>query len=307
MPGRNANWTDSHELSRLLALTDKPVVAFARMIHQMSPDGLAIQEQAGFPFLQALEPTLRALNGLWFHAKRTGRPPTVPGPAPASDLTPGTLDATLQRYGITLPRSRAVSSAEAAADAAAAIGFPVALKIRSVDIVHKTEAGGVVLGLANRNDVLSAAYALVQAARTAYPNAKVDGFLVQEMVSGIEMIVGARSDPLYGPVLLMGSGGILVELVRDAAMRLLPVGPDDIATMIDGLKADRLLAGYRGKPPADRKAFETIALALGRFYLDHRARVEEIEINPLMVGNQGAVAVDVRVAWRDAKEPKEPM
>ena len=108
-------------------------------------------------------------------------------------------------------------------------------------------------------------------------------------------------------MLLIGSGGTLVELIRDAAMRLLPVGPGDVATMIDGLKANRLLAGYRGKPPADRKALETIALALGRFYLDHRARIEEIEINPLIVGNKGAVAVDVRVAWRDAKEPKEPM
>jgi acetate---CoA ligase (ADP-forming) len=302
LPGRNPNWGDSHELPRLLTLTEKPVVAFGRMIHQMSPDGLAIQEQAGFPFLQGLEPTLRALNGLWFHAKRTGRAPAVPGRASASDLTPATLDATLQRYGIALPRSRAVATTEAAADAAAEIGFPIALKIQSADIVHKTEAGGVILNLASRNDVLGAADTLAKAARAAYPNAKIDGFLVQEMVSGTEMIVGARSDPLYGPVLLVGSGGTLVELVRDTAMRLLPVGPSDIGAMIDGLKANQLLAGYRGKPPADRKALETMALALGRFYVDHRARIEEIEINPLIVRNQGAVAVDVRVAWRDAKE-----
>jgi acyl-CoA synthetase (NDP forming) len=228
--------------------------------------------------------------------------PAVPGPASASDLTPATLDATLQRYGIALPRSRAVATAEDAANDAAEIGFPVALKIQSADIVHKTEAGGVILNLASRNDVLGAADTLVKAACAAYPNAKIDGFLVQEMVSGIEMIVGARSDPLYGPVLLVGSGGTLVELVRDATMRLLPVGPSDIGTMIDGLKATQLLAGYRGKSPADRKALETAALALGRFYLDHRARIEEIEINPLIVRSQGAVAVDVRVAWRDAKE-----
>jgi len=307
LPGRNPNWADSHELPRLLTLTDKPVVAFGRMVHQMSPEGLAIQEQAGFPFLQGLESTLRAINGLWFHAQRTGRVPAAPGPAPASDLTPATLDAALQHYGILLPRSRDVTSAAAAAEAAVAIGFPVALKIRSADIVHKTEAGGVVLGLASRDDLLAAADRLVKAARAAYPNARIDGFLVQEMVSGIEMIVGARSDPLYGPLLLIGSGGILVELVGDAAMRLLPVGQGDVGIMIDGLKANRLLAGYRGKPPADRKALETTALALGRFYLDHRARIEEIEVNPLIVGSQGAVAVDVRVAWRDAKEPKEPM
>jgi acyl-CoA synthetase (NDP forming) len=168
--------------------------------------------------------------------------------------------------------------------------------------VHKTEAGGVMLGLTGRQDVLNAADALTKASRAAYPNAKIDGFLVQEMVSGVETIAGARSDPLYGPILLVGSGGILVELIRDAAMRLLPVNPADVGAMVDGLKVNHLLAGYRGKPPADRKALEAAALALGRFYLDHRARIEEIEINPLIVRNQGAVAVDVRVAWRDAKE-----
>ena len=299
LPGRGPNWTDSHELPRLLTLTDKPVIAFGRMIHQMTPEGLAIQEQAGFPFLQGLESTLRAINALWFHAQRSGRAPAVPGHAPASDLTPATLDATLARYGIALPQSRAVKSAEEAADAAAAVGFPVALKIRSPDIVHKTEAGGVVLDLGSRQDVLAAAGALVVAAKKSQPNARIDGFLVQEMVSGIETIVGARSDPLYGPLLLAGSGGIMVELVRDAALRLLPVSAADVDAMIDSLKASRLIAGYRGRPAADRKALEAAMLALSRFYLDHRTRIGEIEINPLIVRNEGAVAVDVRVAWRE--------
>ena len=117
------------------------------MMHQMTQDGLDIQEQAGFPFLQGLEPTLRAINALWFFAQRSGRAPAIVEPAPPSDLTPANLDATLARYGITQPQSRAVASAQEAADAAAAIGFPVALKIRSADIVHKTEAGGVMLDL----------------------------------------------------------------------------------------------------------------------------------------------------------------
>jgi acyl-CoA synthetase (NDP forming) len=298
MPGRGPMWEGPHELRRLRDATDKPVLAFARLIHQMTPHVLDMQEQAGFPFLQGLEPTLRALNALWFHAQRTGRAPTVLEPAPASDLTPANLDATLARYGITLPRSRGVAGAQEAADAAAAIGFPVALKIRSADIVHKTEAGGVILGLANRQQVLDAAETLVKAAHAAHPNAKLEGFLVQEMASGIETIVGAHADPLYGPLLLVGAGGIMVELVRDVALRLLPVVPGDLAAMIDGLKVSRLLAGYRGRPPADRKALEATALALARFYLDHRARIAEIEINPLMVRNTGAVAVDVRVVWR---------
>src|SRR6516162_6005559 len=302
LPGKGGVWDDVAQLRRLLAATDKPVLAFGRMIHQVTREGLDIQEQAGFPFLQGLEPTLRAINGLWFFAQRGGRAPAVPPPAPSSDLTPANLDATLARYGIVQPQSRAVASAQEAADAAATIGVPVALKIRSANIVHKTEAGGVMLDLKSRQDVLDAAEKLTQAVRAAHPGAKIDGYLVQEMVLGVEAIVGAHSDPLYGPLLLMGSGGVMVELMRDVAQRLLPVSEQDAAGMIDSLKLGRLLAGYRGKPPADRAALEACALALGRFYLDHRARIADIEINPLIVRARahGAVAVDVRVSWRDA-------
>jgi acetate---CoA ligase (ADP-forming) len=299
LPGRGRNWDDVHELRRLLTATDKPVLAFGRMTHQMTPEGLTVQEEAGFPFLQGLEPTLRAVNALWFYGERTGRAPAIPPPAPPSDVSPANLEATLVRYGLTLPQSRAVTNAEQAAAAAAAIGFPVALKIRSAAIVHKTETGGVVLGLANRQAVLDAADALVKAVRAAHPNAAIEGFLVQEMVSGIEAIVGAHSDPLYGPLLLVGAGGILVEFLRDVAQRLLPVGAREVGAMIDELKLGRLLAGYRGAPAADRAALEAAALALSRFYLDHRARISEIEVNPLIVGVQGARAVDVRVAWRE--------
>jgi len=118
------------------------------------------------------------------------------------------------------------------------------------------------------------------------------------MVSGVEAIVGARNDSLYGPLILVGAGGILVELARDAALRLLPVTAPDVTAMIDGLKLTRLLAGFRGRSPADRKALEATVRALAQFYLDHRARIEDIEINPLMVRGNGAVAVDVRVIWR---------
>jgi acetyltransferase len=297
LPGKGGAWDDIDELARLLTATDKPVIAFGRMIHQMTADGIAVQEQAGFPFLQGLEPTLRAINALWFHAQRAGRTPTIPTPAPPSDLTPENFDATLARYGIALPQSRMAASMEQAAEAAAAIGFPVALKIRSADIVHKTEAGGVMLDLASRQQVLDAAATLVRSARATHPKAKIDGFLVQEMVSGVETIVGARSDPLYGPLLLVGAGGIMVELVRDVALRLLPVSASDVNAMLDGLKVSRLIAGYRGRPAADRKALEAAALALSHFYLDHRARIAEIEINPLIVRSTGALAVDVRVAW----------
>jgi acetate---CoA ligase (ADP-forming) len=305
MPRKTDAWGDVTPLRALLAKTDKPVVGFGRVICQMDEHHIAGQEAAGFPFLQGIVPTIRALNGLWFHAARRGRLPPTPPPAPASELSPATLEGTLARYGIALPASRAATSVAEAVSAAERIGFPVALKIRSPDILHKTEAGGVALGLQDRGAVEAAAQALVASARATAPDARIDGFLVQEMVSGIEAIVGARSDELYGPMLLVGAGGTLVELVEDVALRLLPVTADEVGAMVGGLKLARLLSGFRGRPAADRAALEATALALGRFFLDHRARIKDIEINPLMVRPRrsaemaGAVAVDVRVVWRE--------
>jgi acyl-CoA synthetase (NDP forming) len=301
LPSKQGAWEGVEALHRLLALTDKPIIGFGRMSYQVRPESLAAQQAAGFPFLQGLEPTLRAMNALWFHAQRQGRRPAMPLPAPPSDLSPATLDDMLAHYGISLPNGATVESTGEAAAAAEMIGAPVALKIVSPDIVHKTEAGGVMLDLRGGAAVEAAADRLVTAARDAQPGARIDGFLVQEMVSGVEAILGARSDALYGPLLLVGAGGVLVELANDTALRLLPVTASDVGAMVDGLKLARLLAGFRGRPAADRTALEQATLALAQFYLDHRARIAEIEINPLIVrsNGHGAVAVDVRVLWRN--------
>src|SRR6516225_2738489 len=132
MPRKGEAWGDVAPLRQLLTKTDKPVVGFGRVIQQLSDDHLAAQEAAGFPFLQGIEPTIRALDGLWFHAARRGRRPPTPPPAPPSDLSPATLEATLARYGIALPKSHAVANAAEAVSAAERIGFPIALKRRSL-------------------------------------------------------------------------------------------------------------------------------------------------------------------------------
>src|SRR5262245_39709118 len=169
MPREKEGLGDMAPMRALLGKTDKPVVGFGRMIHQEGEARVAAQAAAGFPFLQGIEPTVRALNGLWFHAARRGRRPASPPPAPASDLAPENLDATLARYGIALPKNRAVASAAEAVAAAEQIGFPVALRVRSADILHKTEAGGVALDLRDRAAVAAAADALIAGARAAYP------------------------------------------------------------------------------------------------------------------------------------------
>jgi acetate---CoA ligase (ADP-forming) len=300
LPSKAGAWDGVEALQAMVKGTDKPIIGFGRMSYQMTPEAVEAQAAAGFPFVQGLEPTLRAMNALWFHAVRRGRLPAMPPPAPPSDLTPDTLSETLERYGILLPNSATVASAGEAAAAAEMIGAPVALKIVSPDILHKSEAGGVMLDLRGGAAVEVAADKLVAAARTVVPGVRIDGFLVQEMVSGVEAIVGARSDALYGPLLLAGTGGVLVELASDVALRLLPATAEDVSAMIDGLKLVDLLAGFRGRPAADRAALEKAALALGQFYLDHRAKIADIEINPLIVrtNGHGAVAVDVRALWR---------
>jgi acetyltransferase len=299
-PRTDVGYGDLSPFTRLVEAADKPIIAFGRMIHQSPPEAVMQQMKTGMPFLLGLEPTIRAMKALWFHAQRQGRLPAMPGEAKPSTLTPATLNATLADYGIALPRSRVAKSASEAVEAAGAIGFPVVLKIQSADIVHKTEAGGVVLGLSSRETVLSAAERLITSAKDAFPGARVDGFLVQEMVSGVEAIAGARCDPLYGPMLLAGSGGILVELVADAQLAMLPVTAREVTGMVDRLKLARLLDGYRGRPPADRAALERTILRLAHFLLDHRTAIDDIEINPLIVraDGEGAVAVDVRVTWK---------
>ena len=301
LPTKASVWPDVDCLLHMAQAIGKPVIAMGRMCYRMSAESLELQERAGFPFLQQLQPSLRAMNALWFHAQRQGRLPSIPGPMPASTLSPENLEAELQAFGIHTPRSALCADAAAAAAYADEIGYPVVVKIQSPDILHKTEAGGVKLDLRSHAAVVAAAEELRTLALAHNAKARITGFLVQEMVSGLEVIIGARDDALYGPMLLIGSGGVLVELLADAALVMLPVDQTTLAGRIDGLKLARLLSGYRGKAPADRAALETIALQLGAFYLKHRAKISDIEINPLMVRDdgRGAVAVDVRVIWRD--------
>ncbi len=160
--------------------------------------------------------------------------------------------------------------------------------------------GGVALGLDSADGVVAAAAAMAEKLKAIDPSATIDGFLVQEMVSGVEVLLGARDDALYGPMLVIGTGGVMVELMRDVALKLLPATEDDVRAAIDGLRLKDLLAGFRGAPPADTDALVKAAVAFGDFYLDHRTWLADIEINPLMVlpKGQGVRAVDVRTVGR---------
>lgn len=219
---------------------------------------------------------------------------------PAEAAPPRALDehATKQllaRFGVPALPEAAAADAEAAVAAARRLGYPVALKILSADIAHKTEAGGVRLGLADDDAVRRAFAEVMAAARARAPQARLGGVLVQPMSRGVaELIAGVSHDPVFGAALTVGLGGVLTELYGDVGHRLLPVDARTVEQMLRELKAFPLLDGFRGRPPADLAAAVDAVVALGRAATALREAAPEIEINPLQVRprGEGAVALD---------------
>ncbi len=203
----------------------------------------------------------------------------------------------LTAYGIPLAESRAVADTDEAVAAAQDVGFPVALKIRSPEITHKSDVGGVALELRSAAEVGEAARAMLERVRSLRPQARIDGFLVQRMVrrpQAHELIVGLSVDAVFGPVVLFGQGGTAVEVVGDRAVGLPPLNMALASEMVSRTRVARLLAGYRDRPAADREAVCASLLKISQMACD-LAEVCEIDINPLLADAQGVVALDARI------------
>ncbi len=204
-------------------------------------------------------------------------------------------------YGLRLPQSELAATAEEAVNVADAIGYPVVLKIASPDILHKTDVGGVKVGLGNASDVRDAFDLIIYRAQRYVPDARIWGCLVQEMVptDGIEVLVGMSKDPQFGPLVTFGLGGILVEVLKDVTFRVAPFGREDAEAMLEEIRAHSLLRGVRGRPPADREALVETLLRIGQLVTDF-PEIVEMDINPLMVYEQGrgAVALDMRLVLK---------
>jgi acyl-CoA synthetase (NDP forming) len=195
----------------------------------------------------------------------------------------------LGKYGLKSALERQARNADEAVKAARELGYPVVLKADG-EIEHKTEAGAVKLDLRDEA-ALRAACAAMTAAKS--------GFLVQQMVrGGVELVVGIKRDPQCGPVLLVGLGGVLVEVLRDTALALAPVGKAQARRMLEGLKGFKLLQGYRGAPAADLGAVCEAIARISEFAADHAGVVEEIDVNPLLARPDGAVALDALIVLR---------
>ena len=238
----------------------------------------------------------RARNG---HGART-RPLIRRGcPTPGGRLDEHEALALLESWGIPVVDARVAGSAEDAARAARAIGTPVAMKILSPDIGHKTEAGGVALGVAPEN-AEEEHDALVARARAHNASAQVRGTLVAPMVSGVQCILGMRRDPVFGPVVMVGSGGVLAELIDDVAFRKAPIGRAEATRMILELRGARVLEGIRGHPRCDFDALADAVAALSRFSAAHAEVVESVDVNPFVVlpEGEGGVALDALIVER---------
>ena len=222
-------------------------------------------------------------------------------------LTEPEAKAVLAAYRIPVVATRSVpADAEAAVQAAQAIGGTVVLKILSPDITHKTDVGGVALGLNGAKAVRDAALTMLARVRSAKPQARLEGFTVQAMVDRAqaqELIVGANLDPVFGPVILCGQGGTAVEVLADRAIGLPPLNVPLARALVDRTRVARLLAGFRDTPPADREALHAVLVAVSQLLAEQDA-VTELDINPLIVGPRridgpdgisGAVALDARV------------
>jgi acetyltransferase len=291
----------------------RPAVAALVGGDRVAP-GARVLEEAGLPCYPFPEPAVMALAGMALLAERAregAAAPTPSGSPPGAraalerlrstrrpQLGLGDLTPLLGAYGIPVLVPRLAASPEAAGTIAAELGCPVALKIASPDISHKTDVGGVALGL-RPAEVTPAAAAMLARVRARRPDASIEGFLVQPMAPpGKELLLGAVRDAQFGPVVMVGFGGIYVEVLRDTATRLAPVSPAEALRMLDELKMAALLRGVRGEPPVDLPALAETISRFGQLTVDC-PQLAEVELNPLVASSTGVVAVDARGAFAD--------
>jgi len=207
------------------------------------------------------------------------------------------------KYGIPSPKYKIVNSAEDAGDVAETIGFPVVMKIVSPDIIHKSDAGGVVTSISGKEEAQSAYNRIVASAKKYNDKAKITGIIVEEQAQpGLELIIGGKTDPTFGKVLTFGMGGTLVELNKDITLRILPITQEDAEEMVKEINGYPLISGYRGSKPRDEKGLVKIILGAAKMF-EENDQVKEFDINPVRLYEKGSCAVDSRIIMSDEKPP----
>lgn len=293
------------ELAELASLTDKP---FA--VSWVAPDAALAPALRRAPYPVFSDPARAArllARRLIYDERRlevladlhVARPKAINNPPTVHFDTVERQAQGLAAYGVRTPRQLLAQSATEAVDFQAEIGRPVAIKIASPDIAHRTEIGAVKVGVAGKEGIVEAYETILQRSRRSHPEARIEGVLVQEMVSGLEVFLGVKRDPVFGPVVALGAGGILVELMGKPEMHPAPMSTNQAERMLVKSRFAPLLAGYRGSGPLDRKALAAMVERLSWLAVDHPT-IEEIDLNPVVVlaDGLGCVALDFKVVTK---------
>jgi len=205
-------------------------------------------------------------------------------------------------YGIPVPKSRLVKSLDEAIKATQEIGFPVVVKIVSEDILHKSDAGCVVVGVSDAEELKAAYERVVGNALKFNPRASIRGVLIEEMVpKGVEVAVGGLRDPEFGPAVMFGLGGIFIEVMRDVSFRIAPVSEEEAEEMMKEIRGFKMLQGYRGSEAVDLKALAKIIVSASKMMAENE-EISQLDLNPIIASRQGAKAVDARVILSQPKK-----
>jgi acyl-CoA synthetase (NDP forming) len=300
---------------------DKPIFLITNVGGSLFEPSAQILRDADIPVVQGTHEGLRAVKHLGEYARSLRSEPGREPQEKESHLDDATLQGLRERigrsagnlpakdaaelfgaYGIEVLRGDVVMDADRAVEAAQRVRFPVVLKVESPDIQHKTEAGGVITGIGDEDSLRAAFSEMQESVKSAAPRAHIEGYLVQPMVTGgVEAIVGSGHSELFGSMIVVGPGGILVELIDRAAVGIVPASRDRLAAMIDETPLGRLLAGYCGTPPADRAALEDLLVRLSHLLMDVGDLIEELDLNPVVVLDEGngVRVLDVLVVTKD--------
>ena len=201
----------------------------------------------------------------------------------------------LKQAGIGVADTSLARTKREAISISSDMGFPIVLKIASPDVIHKSDAGGVKVGLKNASQVGRAYSEIMTSAKQKFPRACIQGVAVQKMAPpGVEVIVGMSKDPQFGPVIMFGLGGVLVEVLKDVSFRIVPLTPRDAHEMVREIKGYPILCGYRGQDPADIEKLEQMILKVSDF-VEQNPEIAELDLNPIFAYKDGALAVDARI------------
>jgi acyl-CoA synthetase (NDP forming) len=283
----------------------KPVLAVPSLEGYRYRESRRILENAGVPLMSSMGTSFSALKKIAAFAeyKYAGRTltPCVPkehGGSKATALSEFDSKEEMRKYGIPVPAQAIARNDEEVKAAVKGMNYPLVLKINSSEILHKTDAGGVKLNIQNEEQALAACKEIMENVKKSMPGAATDGILIQEMApSGVEIIIGVTNDRQFGPMLLVGLGGIFVEVFRDAALYPAPMNKSEATDMLKKLKSYKILAGYRGAKPCDIDALTDMMVKISEYACEHKDEIKEMDLNPVFVypDGEGVLAVDALI------------